>query len=244
MSGSSASAHFMWFEASTSLRLNAETFIQNIHRGERSPQNELLQRVLDEFISQCLEVYFLLPMERVGLGQMGRKIVVSAVATLRKTIQMVVGRIVRKLHYRDMRPLAEFMDRVLLRDQANRPGAAFVAFPLEADTVHLFLRMQLQVQSNDAAAPAQVTEGFQRIADEAVTYLFAEPVSGLHLGPVLGKLAQMGIDTTRSVINALIRRIFATMTPPQVADTLDYFCQHIATADKLGVAVQSQREWA
>lgn len=234
----------MWFEASSSLRLNAETFIQNIHGGERAPQNDLLQRVLDEFIAQCLDVYFLQPTDRVGLGAMGRKIVVSAVATLRKTIQMVVGRIVRKLHYRDMRPLAEFMDRVLLRDVDNPNGAAFVAFPLEDDTVHLFLRMQLQVQSQDSSAPLQVTEGFQRIADEAVSYLFAEPVSGLHLGPVLGKLADMGIDTSRSVIHALIRRIFSTMTPQQVADTLAYFCQHIATADQLGVAAQPQREWA
>ncbi len=49
MSGGNVPQHFMWFEASASLRQNAETFIQNIHKGERAPQNGLLQRVLDEF---------------------------------------------------------------------------------------------------------------------------------------------------------------------------------------------------
>ena len=244
MSGSSVPDHYMWFEASASLRHNAETFIQNIHRGERSPQNDLLQRVLEEFVSQCLEVYFLAPMERAGLGPMGHKIVVTAVATLRKTIQMVVGRIVRKLSHRDMRPLAEFMDRAMTRNHAGAQGVTYVVFPLEPETVHEFLRMQLHVRSTEPAAPAAVAEGFQRIADEAVTYLFAEPVEALRLGPVRGKLSLMAIDSTRSVISGLIRRIFTTMTPQQVSDTLDYFCQHIATAEQLGVIAQPQREWA
>ena len=244
MHGGIAPDHFMWFEASSSLRQNAEIFIQNIHKGERSPQNALLQRVLDEFVSQCLEVYFLAPMARANLGPMGRKIVVTAVATLRKTLQMVVGRIVRKLHPRDMRPLAEFMDRVMLRDYASLRGATFVAFPLEPRTVRQFLFMQQQARTGCAAASVQVIQAFQHMADEAVTYLFAEPLEGLRLGPVLGKMAQMGVDSTRSVTSGVIRRIFSTMTPQQVADTLDYFCQHIATADQLGVAVQSRREWA
>lgn len=244
MSASHGPGHFMWFEASTSLRHNAETFIHNIHRGDRNPQNVLLQRVLEEFVSQCLEVYFLVPMERAGLGPMGRKIVVTAVATLRKTINMVVGRIVRKLHERDMRSLAEFMDEAMLRDEAHPQGRTFVAFPLDPDTVHQFMRMQLQISAGDAAVSNLVVEGFRRVADEAVTYLFAGPIEELRLGPVLGKLAQMGIDSTRSVISGLIRRIFSTMTQQQIANTVAYFCQHISTAEELGVASNPQREWA
>lgn len=244
MSAANAPEHFMWFEATTSLRHNTETFIQNIHKGERAPQNDLLQRVLDEFVAQCLEIYFLIPMERADLGPMGRKIVTTAVATLRKTLQMVLGRIVRKLSQRDMRPLAEFMDRVMLRDHASLRGTSYVAFPLEPQSAAQFRHMQQLAHSSDPAAISSVILSFQTIADEAVTYFFAEPIDSLRLGPVLGKLAQMGIDSTRSVIIGLIRRIFSTMTSVQVANTIDYFCQHIATADQLGVALQSRREWA
>lgn len=234
----------MWFEASASLRNNAELFIQNIHKGERSPQNGLLQHVLNEFVAQCLDTYFIVPSERIGLGAMGRKIVVTAVATLRKTIQMVIGRIIRKLNNRDMRSLAEFMDAVMLRDHASLRGVTFVAFPLEPQTVEQFNRMRQQTHSGQSEISSQLIESFQAIADEAVTYFFAEPIDGLRLGPVLNKLAQMGIDSSRSVISGMIRRIFSTMTPQQMTDTVEYFCLRISTADQLGVAVQGRREWA
>ena len=72
MSEGFGSEHLMWFEASYTLRHNAEQFIQNIHEGDRTPQNGLLQRVLEELVSQCLETYFLAPLEKVGLDPLGR----------------------------------------------------------------------------------------------------------------------------------------------------------------------------
>jgi len=240
MSGESMSGFFMAFEASPSLRHNAESFIQYIHQGDRTPQHDLLQRVLDEFVLQCLETYFSAPAQRAGLGPMGRKIVVTAVATLRKTIQMVVGRIIRKLHNRDMQPLAEFIDGVLLRSRAGRQTTAFVAFPLDLDTVQQLRALQLQSRSAGSRTDDLVAS-FQGMADEAVTYFFADPVASLRLGPVLAKMAQLGIESSRSVIGSLIRRIFSTMTSQQLADTLDYFCERISTAEQLGcVTVSSQ----
>ncbi len=244
MSGGNVPQHFMWFEASASLRQNAETFIQNIHKGERAPQNGLLQRVLDEFVVQTLETYFTIPTDRIGLGPIARKMVVTAVATLRKTIQMVVGRVIRKLHNKDMRSLAEFMDQVMLRDYASRQGTNYVAFPLETSTVQQFQDMQQRAHSEDPLLSAHLIAAFQTVADEAVTYLFAEPVQGLRLGSVLDKIAQMGIESTRSVITGMIRRIFSNMTPQQSRDAVDYFCFHISTAEQLGIAAKGRREWA
>lgn len=236
--------HFMWFEASPTLRQDAETFIQNIHQGVRSPQNALLQRVVEAFVGQCMEMYFLVPAERVGLGAVGRKLVVTAVATLRKTLQMVLGRIVRKLGLREMRSLAEYMDQILLRPVDGAMGAAYVAFELEPGTVQRLGYLQQQSRAGGQTVPAQVIAAFSAMADEALAHLFADPLSGLTLGPVLGRLVQMGLDTSGSVINGLIRRIFSTMTQAQVAAALDYFCQQISSAEELGSRASRTLEWA
>ena len=220
------SGHTMSFVATASLRRDAETFISNIQRGEKSPQNALLQRVLDAFIAQCLDTYFVRPAELVGLNPVGRKIVVTAVATIRKTVQMVVGRIVRKLSNREMQPLADYIDSVMLRDRRNHSSLALIAFPLDEPVVEQFFAMQRQAHAPDADrnSNASLVTPFQTIASEAITYYFQEPVEMLRLGPVLRKMSQLGVDTTRSVVSGVIARIFSTMTPQQVAATLDYFC--------------------
>ena len=219
------SGHFMSFEATASLRRDAEAFISHIQKGDSAPQNALLQRVLDAFITQCLDTYCVTPVEVVGLSPIGRKIVITAVATVRKTAQLVVGRIIRKLSNRDMQPLAEYMDEVMVRDRCNPAGIAWVAFPLDGALVEQFRAMQRQAHSSVAPQDSIIlVKPFQVIADEAISYLFQEPVDMLRLGPVLSRMAQLGIDSTRTVIAGMINRTFSTMEPSQVAATLDYFC--------------------
>lgn len=218
------SGHYLGFAATPALRRDAETFILHIHKGFAASQQGLLQQVLDGFINQCLETFFITPGEVAGLSPMGRKILTTAVATIRKTVQMVVGRIVRKLSNREMQPLARFIDEVLFRnpDQPGQP--AFIAFELEADLAGRFRQLQVSCQGAGPVPQAAVVAIFQSVAAEAISSLFEEPVRSLHLGPVLNRVALMGIDTTRSVVGSLIRRIFSTLDDAQIRAVLDYFC--------------------
>lgn len=218
------SGHYLSFAATAALRHDAETFIANIHKGFPASQSLLLQRVLDAFVNQCVDTYFIAPADIAGLSPMGRKILVTAIATIRKTIQMVVGRIVRKLSNREMQPLAQFMDEILFRDRTDPVGRACIAFPLDEQLAQRFHQMQLASQGHQPQVLGEIVESFQFMADEAITYLFDEPIAMLRLGPVLGKMARMGIDTTRSVTATLIRRIFSTLDEQQLGAVLDYFC--------------------
>ena len=238
------SGHYMSFEATASLRHDAETFIANIHKGVAASQSLLVQRVLDAFVNQCVETYFIAPADVAGLSPMSRKILVTAIATIRKTVQMVVGRIVRKLSNREMQPLAQFMDEIMFRDHSNPDGLAFIAFPLDAQLADRFRRMQQASRERQPQALAETVESFQFMAEEAITYFFDEPVAMLRLGPVLGKMARMGIDTTRSVTNTLIRRIFSTLDEQQLMAVLDYFCGLITDEAPVVGDALVQMEWA
>ncbi|HVK99874.1 MAG TPA: hypothetical protein VM553_08680 [Dongiaceae bacterium] len=239
------SGHYMSFEATATLRRDAETFIENIHRGERASQSLLLQQVLDAFVNECLQVFFLTPADVVGLSPLGRKLLTTAIATIRKTLQMVLGRITRKLSNRDMRPLALFMDEVMVRDRKNSGGPALITFELEDNLGEELQQMQQAFRDGCPGATETMIIAFQTMANDAIVEIFAEPVAMLNLGPVLRKLADMGIDTTRSVTLGLIRRLFGTLSGDQLAAVLDYFCGMIS-ADPLLLrdARTQQRELA
>lgn len=224
------SGHYVSFAATASLRQDAEAFIANIQSGERASQSMLLQQVLDAFVNECLQVFFLTPADVVGLSPIGRKLLTTAIATIRKTLQMVLGRITRKLSNRDMRPLALFMDEVMVRDRRNPNGPAFITFELEDNLGEELQQMQQSFRDGCPGATEKMIIAFQTMANDAIVEIFAEPVAMLNLGPVLRKLAEMGIDTTRSVTLGLIRRLFGTLSNEQLAAVLDYFCGMI-TAD-------------
>lgn len=239
------SGHYMSFAATATLRLDAETFISNIHSGDKLPQTRLLQRVLDGFINQCLHCFFMAPMEVVGLSPIGRRIMVTAVATIRKTVQLVMSRIIRKLSNRDMQPLAQFIDELMLRDPGDPDGLAFIAFPLDEKLGCEFHRLRQRAHQDpcDQVVP-ELVASFQSMADTAISRLFSEPLATLKLGPVVGKMTQLGIDSTRSVTGTMIRRIFSTMNQQQVAATLDYFCAMISASAPLVTTGLSRLERA
>ncbi|HEX4937150.1 MAG TPA: hypothetical protein VFX11_00635 [Candidatus Kapabacteria bacterium] len=239
------SGHYMSFEATVTLRRDAETFIANIQRGERASQSLLLQQVLDAFVNQCLQVFFLAPADVAGLSPVSRKLLTSAIATIRKTLQLVLGRITRKLGNREMRPLALFMDEVMFRERNRPDGVAFIAFELEDDLSEQLRQLQRACRAgHDDVTDAMVT-AFQSMAEEGITRFFAEPVATLNLGPVLGKIAEMGVDTTRSVTSTLIRRLFVMLTHEQMAAVVEYFCGMITDeAPDVQTPVVDQVEWA
>src|SRR3990167_3785886 len=221
------SGHYMSFEATATLRRDAETFIANLQRGERASQSLLLQQVLDAFVNQCLQVFFLAPADVAGLNPVSRKLLTTAIATIRKTLQLVVGRITRKLGNREMRPLAQFMDEVMFRDRSRPDGLAFIAFELEDDLSEQLQQLQQTCLTGNTDVTDAMVAAFQAMAEEGITRFFAEPVATLTLGPVLRKIAEMGVDTTRSVTATLIRRLFAMLSREQMAAVVEYFCAMI-----------------
>ena len=239
------SGHYMSFEATATLRRDAETFIANLQRGERASQSLLLQQVLDAFVNQCLQVFFLAPADVAGLNPVSRKLLTTAIATIRKTLQLVVGRITRKLGNREMRPLAQFMDEVMFRDRSRPDGLAFIAFELDDDLSEQLQQLQRACRAGNTDVTDAMVVAFQTMAEEGITRFFAEPVAMLNLGPVLRKIAEMGVDTIRSVTATLIRRLFVMLSHEQMAAVVDYFCSMItAEAPDVQILQAQQVEWA
>ena len=236
------SGYCMWFKASPGLRRDAERFLERIHSSSSESLKPLLQRILGQFIDECLGVFFSRPAEKVGLGPVGKTIVNSALNSIRRTIQLVARRLVNRLSNQEMAPLAEYIESILYRNSDEPEGDAYVGFAIQADLAkRLFQLQEAAQQQSSASLVPEVVSAFQAMTDEALNGLFEEPIAMLKLGPVLSKLIDVANETTRAIIHAMLRRTFNTMDDAQMNDTLAYFCDMIRERPQYGVNVLARQ---
>lgn len=218
--------YFMAFLVTGRLHRNAEDFINRFvyanQPGERP--HALLQDVMDEFIYECLRVYFIDTCAKAGLSPTSRKIVESTVAAIRKSVSFVLGKIIGKLDRQQMREVALYMDEVMQRERGNLAVPAWIAFPLTKDWVENFQQMMNQFDQASSVQDVQpLIDAFVNLADVAISHFFEAPVQAIALGPILKRMAEMGIETTRAATRTLLKQIFKTMTLEQIRDVLHLF---------------------
>lgn len=220
------STYFMAFAVTERLHRNAEDFIQRFvysnQPGDRP--HALLQDVMDEFIYECLRVYFIETCAKAGLSPTSRKIVDSTVAAIRKTVGFVLSKIVQKLDRTQMKEVALYMDSVMQRERGNLAIPAWIAFPLPNPWVENFRQLVRHAEQSTTSPEVQpLIDSFNELTDMAIKHFFEAPLLALSLGQILRRMAEMGIDTTRAATRTLLKQIFKTMTLEQTREVLRLF---------------------
>lgn len=218
--------YFMAFPVSDRLHRNAEDFINRFvhvgHPGDRS--HALFFEVMDEFIYECLRVYFVDTCSQAGLSSGSRKIVDSTVAAIRKTVGFILGKIVHKLDRHQMKDVALYMDDIMQRERGSFAVPAFVAFPLPDAWVLGYRALEAAARHSDEPLELmRLVEPFNELTDLAIGHFFEEPLTTIGLGSILKRMAEMGIDTTRAATRTLLKQIFKTTTVPQSRAVLGQF---------------------
>lgn len=106
------------FEISSELRQRAEAVAENI-RADADKQRhvaELVEVVL-AMTDRGLHYYFLHPLEKAGVGVLTRKAVDLAIGTAGRTLPVVVRKTIKSLNDEQLMSIADFIDRILIRDQ-------------------------------------------------------------------------------------------------------------------------------
>lgn len=227
----SDNTYFMAFSVSDRLHRDAENFIERFvysgNPGDRS--HALLFNVMEEFVYECLRVYFVEPCAKAGLSPASRKIVDSTVAVIRKTVAFVLGKLVYKLDRQQMKAVAQYMDEIMQRERGSFAVPAFIAFPLPEKWVKNFCTLEAEARSSvNPPDLDRLVVPFNELTDLAIEHFFEAPLNLISLGAMSRRMAEMGIETARAATRALLKQIFKTMTPEQIRDILALFNAMIA----------------
>lgn len=228
----SSGAYYSVFEASESLAGLHAQFAQNLASGTNESQAPLLYQVLSLFLEECLDAFFLKPVEKFRLNGVGKKIVLGGVAAIQKTVDFALKKIIFKLENHDLKTISLHIEGLIQRP-ADENEAVWVAVPLNPDLHQRLMGAISDGRTKGASSvEAQFTAALCDLVDVSLKHYFEIPIASLKMGFMMEKMAWMANDTVKSGAKAVIRKVTPTMNDRE----MEFFFQFAESLVKPGRA--------
>lgn len=205
------------FRASQKLHQTTDGFIERMRGGSTRPEPDTIETIMATFIHEVLNNFFLMPTEQAGLPASTRKVVQFTADTIEKATHMVIRSTARKLDIVQNQRAAEYMDSVRFSLNIKDEQVWFVGFPLD-ETVAARGRqaIELGLAGHTSDGKQAMMTYLHQVTDLGLYWFFEEPIKLLHFGPILRKVAEVGVVTTRKATHTVIDKVFPGMNDEQL----------------------------
>ena len=219
------SDHTTWvaFRPSETLHQTTDSFINRMRGGASRPEPETIEKIMSTFMQEVLHNFFIVPTEQAGLPSSTQKVVQFTVDTINKATHLVIKSTVRKLDIDQTRRAADYMDTVRFKLESNGEDIWFVAFPLnEMMAAKGRKAFEQGINGQGKQALPALLEYFHQLTDIALYWYFEEPMKLLRFGPIMRKVSEVGVATTRKATHTVIDKVIPGMTPEQLVIACRY----------------------
>jgi len=204
--------YYTAFAASESLRCLNESFVAELAASPSRALAPDIVRLLELFSDECMDAYFLNPVEMIDLNPMGKKVVLGGVAAIKKTIKLALKKVLGKLPNNELVPLADYIDSMLLKPQEGSDLPTYIAVVLP-DELHQ--RITEVVSNGRDTEPHLVVKEFSialcDLVDVAIESYFERPIEMMKLGYLSEKIARLANDAVSSGAKTVIKKVTKTM---------------------------------
>lgn len=219
------SEHTPWvaFRSSTELHETTDAFIQRMRKGSTRTETDTIEKIMSLFIREVLHTFFIVPSQGAKLPPAKQKIIQLAVDTISKATHLVIKSTVRKLDIHQHHRAADYMASVRFMKEIDGEDVWFVAFPLN-ETVATKGRKAFTMTINGEGRKAMpaLQEYFHQLTDVSLYWYFEEPMKLLRFGPIMRKVSEVGIATTRKATHSVIDKTIPGMTDEQLTVTCQF----------------------
>lgn len=217
-----SSQWYLGFGASASLFNMNQEYRASLVNDDGKVQTEKLYNLLSEFADECLDQYFLSPIERIQLNGVGRKIVVGGVSAIKKTIHLTLKQVTRKLSAQDRQQLADYINGLMLPLRESSRYPTYVAVPV-GDELRRRLREPVEKGRENPSAVADVyVAALCELIDVAVEAYMNEPIRMLKMGMVMNKIATVASDTIKGAAHAVVKKVLHSMSDKEMLQFFDF----------------------
>ena len=199
---------YVAFRSSEALHTGTDGFIQRMNGGAVRPEPETIEKIMKLFIEEALQAFLITPTEQAQLSGGLKRIIQLTADTVSKATHVVIKSTAKKLDIEQNRRTAEYMETVRIQLEEDGELVWHVAFPLPpqmADKGRRALNMVLDGQED--AGRRDVIEYFHDLTDIAMVWYFERPIELLGFGPIMRKVANVGVATTRKAMHSAIDRV-------------------------------------
>lgn len=229
------SDHSTWvaFRSSETLHQTTDGFIRRMRNGATRPEPETIEKIMSVFMQEVLHNFFIVPTEMAKLPASTQKIVQFTVDTINKATHLVIKSTVKKLDIDQNRRAAEYMDTVRFSLDVKGEEMWFVAFPLnEMMAAKGRKAFEMGINGDGRQAMPMLLEYFHQLTDIALYWYFEEPMKLLRFGPIMRKVADVGIATTRKATHTVIDKVIPGMSPEQLVVSCQYASMQLVNGPK------------
>jgi len=216
------STTYVAFRASDRLHQLTDGFVHRMRDGAREPEPRTVERIMTTFIDEALTAFFLTPASYSGLGSTQRRLVGLSADTISKASGVVIGRSARKMDLAQNQAAAEYMDGI--RFPGPRHAFWYVGFPIDEALASRGHGLAERCQAGHFEGTRDDLMHYLRaITDRSLEWYFNKPIDLLGFGPILRKVAAVGVQTTRKASYGVIGKVIPNLTDEQVLQSALYY---------------------
>lgn len=209
------------FLSSETLHTKTESFITHMQGGASKPEPREIEAIMGIFIDEALQAFMVRAAEAAGLSSSMFRLVNMTCQTISKATSLVIGRSAKKMDLEQNKAAAQYMDTV--RQPGSQGEGWYVAFPVSESMALKGNNLpDLCANGEYDEARRELEEYLLEITNETIRWYFEEPMALLGFGPVLRKLASVGVETTRKASRSLIHNLVPKLDNDQLTASAQY----------------------
>ena len=213
---------YVAFRSSTRLHQLTDGFIERMRHGAREPEPRVVEDIMTTFIDEALDAFFLTPASYSGLSTTQQRLVRLAADTISRATRLVIGRRARQMDLSQNRAAADYMDSI--RFPGPQHAFWYVAFPIEPGLAERGRRLAERTEEGHfEGAREDMVHYLRGVTDQALHWYFNKPIDLLGFGPILRKVASMGVDTTRKASYGVINKVIPNLSDEQLTQSALYY---------------------
>jgi hypothetical protein len=217
------SSWYLGFGASETLFELNKTYRGSLTTCGEKDQSEKLLALLSQFSDECLNQYFLNPIEQVKLNGVGRKIVSSGVSAIKKTIHLTLKQVVKKMSQDDRNKMADYINEMLLPLRESKRYPAYVAIEISSELRdRLGNAAEIGKAKGSDAVTQEYSDALCELVEVALDSYMNKPLSMMQLGRVMNKIARVASDAIRSAAQTVIKKVIPSMSEKEMMGFFEF----------------------
>lgn len=217
-----SSQWYLGFGASESLFKMNQDYRESRNRDDDKTQSEKLYNLLSVFTDDCLDQYFLSPIEQVQLNGVGKKVVLGGVSAIKKTIHLTLKQVMKKLSGQDRQQLANYIDGLMMPLRESDRFPTYVAVPISDDLRQRLRKPLEQGRDNPAAHVEGYSAALCELIEVAIEAYLNTPIRMLKMGMVMNKIATVASDTIRGAAQTVVKKVLNSMSDTEVVQFFEF----------------------
>lgn len=224
---------YIAFASSSELYRKSIRFLDVFQNQSDIKAAPLLADLLYTYIPEVMDALLKKPTDLAQLGKTAQKIVDISASTLLKTSNLLVKQLLKNIKNKDLIGLQEHVALSVIHAHESDKGVHLsgieISEALFDKALILIGRMEHQLPST---YHDEVVELLMEVTEAIINEVMRKPVTLLPLGPVLKKVANLGMDTILATVMKVVKNVFAKMNDDQYKAVGYYFKELLVQAEK------------